>query len=91
MQNRFLKYFWDGDQNLSDEFKLKRIIEYASFPDLIAYPFEDMKKYLLHLNIDRLRTGEKRIGFLKVIQPFLANSNNWDELLDNLIEWRRKL
>jgi len=91
MQKRFHKYFWDGDQNLSDEFKLKRILEYASFPDLIAYPFDDMKKYLPNLNIDRLRTSEKRIGFLKVIRPFLANSNNWDEVFDNLIEWRKNI
>lgn len=86
MQKRFHKYFWDGDQNLSDEFRLKRILEYASFPDLIAYPFEHVKKYLPDLNIDRLRTTEKRIGFLNVIRPFLANSNNWDDVFDNLIK-----
>ena len=89
MQKRFHKYFWDGDQNLSDEFKLIRILEYASFPDLIAYSFEELKKYLPDMNFDRLRTSEKRIGFLKVIRPFLVHSNNWDELFDNLIEWRR--
>ena len=91
MQKRFRKYFWDGDQNLSDQFKLKRILEYASFPDLIAYPFEDIKKYLPDLDIDRLRTSEKRIGFLEVVRPFLANSNNWDAVFDNLIAWRKSL
>ena len=91
MQKRFHKYFWDGDQNLSAKFKLIRILEYASFPDLIAYPFEDMKKYLPVLNIDHLRTSEKRRGFLKVIVPFLSDSNDWDDLFDNLIEWRKKL
>ena len=74
-----------------DEFKLIRILEYASFPDLIAYPFENMKKYLPDLNIDRLRTSENRIGFLKVIRPFLVNSSNWDEVFDNLIKWRKFL
>jgi len=90
MQKRFHKYFWDGDRNLSDEFKLIRIIEYASFPDLIAYPFEDMKKYLPGLNIDQLRTSEKRKKFMKIILPLLASSNDWDELFDNLIERRKK-
>ncbi len=91
MQNRFHKYFWDGEQNLSDKFKLTRILEYASFPDLIAYPFEDIKKFLPDLNLDHLRTSEKRIEFLKVIRPFLANSNNWDEVFDRLIAWRKNI
>jgi hypothetical protein len=85
MQNRFIKYFWDGDSNLSNEFKLRRILEYASFPDLIAYSFEDIKKYLPQMNLDRLRTSEKRIEFLQVIKPFLSNAENWDELFDHLI------
>ena len=91
MQKRFHKYFWDGDRNLSDEFKVIRILEYASFPDLITYPFEDMKKYLPSIDLDRLRTSSKRIGFLKVMLPFVVNSSNWDEAFDKLIEWRRKL
>lgn len=91
MQNRFHKYFWDGDQHLSEQFKLRRILEYASFPDLIAYPFEDMKKYLPDMHLDRLRTSEKRKGFLKVIVPFLSDSNDWDEVFDKLIEWRKSL
>lgn len=89
MQNRFAKYFWDGDSNLSDKFKLRRILEYASFPDLIAYPYQDIKNYLPGMNIDRIRTSEKRKGFLKLITPLLADANNWDELFDNLIETRK--
>ena len=89
MQDRFAKYFWDGDSNLSDKFKLRRILEYASFPDLIAYSFEEMKKILPDMNIDQMRTSEKRKGFLKIITPFLADANNWDELFDNLIETRK--
>jgi len=89
MQKGFAKYFWDGDSNLSDKFKLQRILEYASFPDLIAYPYEDLKKYLPAMNIDRMRTSEKRKHFLKIIIPFFANANNWDELFHQLIETRK--
>lgn len=89
MQNRFAKYFWDGDKNLSGEFMLVRILEYASFPDMIVYPFEDIKKYLPALNIDRMRTSEKRKEFLKLITPFLADVNNWDELFNRLIETKK--
>ncbi|MCU0643104.1 MAG: hypothetical protein MUC94_02485 [bacterium] len=89
MQKRFAKYFWDGDKNLSNKFMLIRILEYASFPDLIAYPFEELKKLLPTANIDRIRTSEKRKGFLKLITPFLADATNWDELFNQLIETRK--
>ena len=85
MQKNLKKYFWDGDQNISEEYKLRRILEYASFPDLITYPVEDLKKYLPAINIDRLRTGEKRKEFMKLILPFLSDSKCWDDIFDRLI------
>ena len=80
------KYFWDGDINLSEEYKLKRILEYASFPDLITYPVEDLKKYLPTINIDGLRTTEKRKKFIKLIMPFLSDSQTWDDIINRLIK-----
>jgi hypothetical protein len=56
---------------------------------LIAYPFEEMKRLLPDMNIERMRTSEKRKGFLKLITPFLADATNWDELFDNLIETKK--
>jgi hypothetical protein len=91
MQKRLSKYFWDGDQNLSGEFKLKRILEYASFPDLIHYPFEELKKYFNTIDLNRLRTSEKRKQFLNSIQPYLKDAHDWDDLFDNWIgdKWRK--
>jgi len=79
------KYFWDGKRNISEEFKLKRILEYASFPDLIAYPFEELKKYLSSINIDGLRTSRKRKTFIKLIMPFVSQSESWDDIISRII------
>ncbi len=80
------KYFWDGNKKISGEYKLKRILEYASFPDLIAYPIDDLKKYLPVIDIDKLRTSEKRKTFIKLILPLLPNSQSWDELIISLVK-----
>ncbi|MFQ5639144.1 MAG: hypothetical protein ACE5IR_14270 [bacterium] len=85
MQKNMNKYFWDGELNVSEEYKLKRIIEYASFPDLIDYPVEDLKKYLPAINIDELRTSEKRKTFIKLILPFIAESQSWDDIVTRMI------
>jgi|SRR3990172_5060603 len=84
MLNRFNKYFWDGKEGWSDEFKVRRIIEYASFPDLIHYPFDEVKKHLHHLNIDKLWTDEKRKQFIRLILPYLVTSTSWEEVIKNM-------
>lgn len=86
MQKSMDKYFWDGRQNLSGEYKLKRILEYASFPDLIAYPVGELKKYLPTINIDNLRTSQKRKTFIKLISQVLPQSQNWDDIIERLIK-----
>ena len=86
MRKNLSKYFWDGDTNISEEYKLRRILEYASFPDLITYPVEEVKKILPAINIDNLRTSQKRKEFLKLILPFLPNSHSWDEIINKLIK-----
>ncbi len=80
------KYFWEGQQNLSGEFKLKRILEYASFPDLVAYPFDELKAYLDRINVDQLRTSEKRKSFMKMIKPLIAQTQTWDEVIEAIIK-----
>lgn len=83
----FHKYFWDTQdkEKFSSIYKLQRIIEYASFPDLIKYPFAEFKQYIYHLDIDKLWTGEKRKNFIKSLLPFIKNANNWDELFKQYI------
>lgn len=86
MQKNIDKYFWDGGLNISGEYKLKRILEYASFPDLIAYPVEYLKKYLPTINIDELRTSQKRKTFIKLIMPLISKSQSWDDIIKRLIK-----
>ncbi len=86
MQKNLDKYFWDGAENLSEPFKLKRILEYASFPDLISYPFDKVQKYLSDLEIDKLRTSEKRRQFIKLISTFVPASRSWDDVFDRILD-----
>ena len=81
------KYFWDGNLNISGEYKLKRILEYASFPDLTAYPIGELKKYLPAINIDELRTSHKRKAFIKLIMPLISESQSWDDIINRLVKF----
>ena len=73
------KYFWDHSQNASDEFKLKRLFEYASFPDLITIPFDFVKTNINRIEPSRLRTSETRIRFVTCIKEVIDNCENWDQ------------
>lgn len=84
------KYFWDGVSGMSEEFKLKRMFEYASFPDLLSYPLDNIKKYISVIDIGKLRTSEKRKAFIKLIIPLLPNVQDWDDLFDELLTLNRK-
>jgi hypothetical protein len=88
MHDRFRKYFWDGDTNWSPTFILKRILEYASFPDLIKYPFDEVKQHLPSINLHQLRTGETRKQYLITLAPYIPNAQSWEEaiwaMLDDL-------
>lgn len=86
MQERFKKYFWEGDTGWSDSFKLRRIIEVASFPDLINYPFEGVKKHLPGIDLDKLWTGPKRKEFMKRVAVHVPNSNSWEEAIDKTVQ-----
>ena len=86
MPKKLDKYFWDGDTHISEEYKLKRILEYASFPDLITYPVEDLKKVLPVIDIDGLRTSQKRKAFIKLIMPFVPDAQSWEDMINQLIK-----
>ncbi len=81
MHDPLKKYFWDGTENLSEGFKLRRIIEYASFPDLIRYPPDKLKIYLDSIDVDSLRTSDKRKRFIRLISPYIAESETWEEII----------
>jgi hypothetical protein len=54
MQKQYAKYFWDEKTGWSDAFILRRIIEYANFEDLIQYPFEQVKKHIDKIPLNKL-------------------------------------
>ena len=90
MQNQLLhkrlnKYFWDGQANLSEFFILRRLIEYASFPDLLLYPFDRLKSNISSINIDRLRTSEKRKEFMRLLFPYIGTSRTCDEAVMKMV------
>jgi hypothetical protein len=72
------KYFWDYSKNSSEVYKLKRIFEYASFPDLIKIPFKLVKKYIGEIDLKNLRTSNCRIEFLKLIKQKCQKSDSWE-------------
>lgn len=86
MPKKLDKYFWDGKDHISEEYRLKRILEYASFPDLITYPVEDLKKVLPAIDIDGLRTSRKRKAFIKLIMPFVPDAQSWEDMIHKLIK-----
>lgn len=90
MQKIFHKYFWDGIENWSPEFELRRIIEYANFPDLIKYPYLDLKENLFKLNLENLRTGKKRKELIIRMSPFVQEANSWEEAIWAMIHFYRK-
>lgn len=81
MHERFKKYFWDGGSECcSGAYRLQRIIEYASFPDLIQYPFSEVKQNLAQIDLTKLRTSQSRIDFMQLILGKITTINTWDDL-----------
>jgi hypothetical protein len=73
------KYFWDHMENASDTFILRRLIEYASFPDLLKIPFGFVKTNLNHIDTSRLRTAQTRIRFIERMKAVIEDCNTWDD------------
>jgi hypothetical protein len=78
-------YFWDGSENLSTRFKVQRMIEYASFPDMINFPFEEFKEGIKAIDPEKLRTSEKRKKFIIMAKPHLLTSQKWEEVVEKMI------
>ncbi len=38
IDKRLEKYFWDGTDNISDTYFVKRMLEYGAFPDMLKIP-----------------------------------------------------
>ncbi len=90
MQKRFHKYFWDGLENWSPEYELKRILEYASFPDMLKYPFEEVKENLHKLKLEKLWTSGERKELIIKLAPFVKDSNSWEEAIWAMINFYNK-
>jgi hypothetical protein len=87
MQSNLKRYFWDSPiESFSEEYRLRRIIEYASFPDLIKYPFEELRKSINKIDINSLRTNEQRKQFVLILKPYILNSTSWNEALKKYID-----
>jgi len=86
--SRYDKYFWDRKDYCSDGFVVRRILEYASFPDLICFPFSTLKKELARIELGRLRTGKRRRDFMFLVRPHVANSNSWEDVVHKLLTAR---
>jgi len=78
-QYNLQKYFWDHTENASDTFKLRRLIEYASFPDLIKLPFDFVKTNLNAIDTARLRTSQTRIRFIGRMKGVIDDCQTWDD------------
>ncbi|MBC8385697.1 MAG: hypothetical protein H8E57_09300 [Candidatus Cloacimonetes bacterium] len=81
MQEILKKYFWDGTENISDEYFLRRMLEYSSFPDLLKIPFNKFKSSINNLDIEKVRTSKARIKFVKCLLPYLEDANDWEEAI----------
>ena len=80
-EDKLNKYFWDHTHNASPVFKLRRLIEYAQFPDLLKIPFDEIKQGLGELNVERLRTSEKRKEFIKRLLKVINKSSAWEDAI----------
>jgi len=81
MLNHENKYFWDNTEKANDIFKLRRIFEYASFPDLIKTPFDLIRKNIDAIELKKLRTSESRIKFLILIKNVAHTCQTWEEAI----------
>ena len=61
------------------------MIEYASFPDLINFPFEVLRSCIDEIDLNRLRTSEKRGQFMIPAQRFIGRSESWEEVVEKMI------
>lgn len=75
------KYFWDGTENISDTFFVKRVLEYATFPDVLKIPIAVFISEIKRIDISKLRTSKSRKRFLELLIPYVDQSDSWRELI----------
>lgn len=86
LNNKLNKYFWDSSsESFSEEFQLRRIIEYASFPDLIQTPFDLVRRNINKIDFSMLRTNKSRIELINVLKHYLVKSNSWEEAIKDYV------
>lgn len=52
---------------------------------MINFPFEEFQKGIEQINLDKLRTSEKRKRFIIMAKPYISTSNNWQEIVEKMI------
>lgn len=72
------KYFWDLTEDASPAFRLRRLLEYASFPDLLRVPFDFVKANIASINPDRLRTTGQRVEFVRRLKRVIGGCDDWN-------------
>lgn len=82
------RYFWDHTQNASDAFKLRRLVEYASFPDLIKIPFDFVKTNIHQINPAQLRTSATRVRFIGKVKEVMVDCDTWDDAVYKIAGFR---
>ena len=85
MPDRAARYFWDGTENLSPRFQVMRMIEYASFPDLINFPFDVVRSCIDTIDVERLRTSDERKRFIALAKRYIGSSDRWEEVIEKMI------
>jgi len=71
---------------MSDQFALRRMLEYAAFPDILRIPFDKLKDGLLQIDLGSLRTDEHRIEFIRVILPHLKAATSLEEAVYKMVD-----
>ena len=86
MQKTKNRLFWDGSsESFSREARVKRVFEYGSFPEIVNYPFEEVKRALKNIRINLLRTSDARKEMLVYLKPYLLSSESWTAALSSYI------
>ncbi len=83
MPGRLDKYFWDSPRaTFSKEFQLVRLLEYASFPDLFAIPFDELQQILPRIDLESHRIPQSRRLLFKKLIPYFARSSSLEQAIE---------
>jgi len=57
----------------------------ANHPDMINFPFKEFQEGIEQINLEKLRTSEKRKRFITMARPYISTSNSWEEIVEKMI------